>query len=212
MLGSLLLKAQMKYKMQYDHKAKPDQYRIGEWVLIKFPSEESGKQRKLSRPWHGPYRIMDLTDIDVTAIRIYFPEDGSIKVHQSCVSPCPVGFPAGYYWYSGKKQGPGHTPKWLEQVLQSQGTELDMVEKVDAQNKSDRPEEQDVQDRSDELERPYVQSNVDGSVDGDFQRNDSYLAIEPEVTQPYVAVGKRTRTREIRPPVHFRDQLRGADK
>lgn len=43
-------KAQMKYRVQYDRKAKPDQYRIGEWVLIKFPSEESGKQRKLSRP------------------------------------------------------------------------------------------------------------------------------------------------------------------
>ena len=51
-------KAQTKYKMQYDCKAKPDQYRIGEWVLIKFPSEESGKQRKLSKPWH-PYRIME---------------------------------------------------------------------------------------------------------------------------------------------------------
>ena len=72
----------MKYKVQYDHKAKPDRYRIGEWVLIKFPSEESGKQRKLSRTWHGPYRIMNLTDTDITAIRIYFPEDGSIKVHQ----------------------------------------------------------------------------------------------------------------------------------
>ena len=82
--------AQMKYKVQYDRKAKSDQYRIGEWVLVKFPSEESGKQRKLSRPWHGPYRVMSMTDTDVTAIKIYFPEDGSIKIHQSRVSPCPV--------------------------------------------------------------------------------------------------------------------------
>jgi len=35
-------KAQGNYKMQYDHKAN----RNGEWVLIKFPHEESGKQRK----------------------------------------------------------------------------------------------------------------------------------------------------------------------
>ena len=125
-------KAKMKYKVQYDRKAKPDRYRIGEWVLIKFPSEESGKQRKLSRPWHGPYRIMNLTDTDITAIRIYFPEDGSIKVHQSRVSPCPVGFPAGYYWYGGKKQGSGRPPKCLERVLQSQGVELDnrQIERV----------------------------------------------------------------------------------
>ena len=48
-------KAQMKYKVQYDHKAKLDQHRIGKWVLIKFPNEESGKQRKLSKSWHGTY-------------------------------------------------------------------------------------------------------------------------------------------------------------
>jgi len=60
----------MKYKVQYDRKAKPDQYRIGEWVLIKFPSEESGKQRKLSRPWHGPYRVISLKEADITAIKI----------------------------------------------------------------------------------------------------------------------------------------------
>ena len=81
---------------------------------------------------------MDLTDTDVTAIRIYFPKDGSIKVHQSLVSPCPVGFPAGYYWYGGKKQGPGHPPKWLGRVLQNQGTELDMVEEVDGKSTRDR--------------------------------------------------------------------------
>ena len=64
------------------------------WVLIKFPHEESGKQRKLSRPWHGAYLIMSLTDTDHTASRIYFPEDGPIKVHQSHVSPYSVRFPA----------------------------------------------------------------------------------------------------------------------
>ena len=38
-------KAQEKYKMQYDRKTKLDRYRIGEWVLIKFLWEESGKQK-----------------------------------------------------------------------------------------------------------------------------------------------------------------------
>ena len=134
--------AQMKYKVQYDRKAKPDQYRIGEWVLIKFPSEESGKQRKLSRPWHGPYRVMSLTDADITAIKIYFPEDGSIKVHQSRVSPCPVSFPAGYYWYGGRKQGPGHPPKWLERIFQNRDEKLEVRKETDIQY--DKPVEQDV--------------------------------------------------------------------
>ena len=85
-----------------------------------------------------------------------------------------------------------------------------MTENV--QNKSDRLEKQDVQNKSDGLEEQYVRSKIDGLVDGDFQGNDGFVAIEPEVTQPHVAVGKRTWTRDIRPPVRFRDQLGGADK
>ena len=50
-------RSQRKYKWQYDQKADEYRYRTGDWVLIRFPSEETGKQRKLSRPWHGPYRI-----------------------------------------------------------------------------------------------------------------------------------------------------------
>ena len=46
--------AQRKYKAQFDRKALPDRFQVGEWVLIRFPHEESGKNRKLSRPWHGP--------------------------------------------------------------------------------------------------------------------------------------------------------------
>ena len=72
---------QRKYKAYYDRKAKADRFRLGEWILIKFPHEESGKQGKLFRPWHGPYRIMKLTDSDITTIKIYFPEDSTIKVH-----------------------------------------------------------------------------------------------------------------------------------
>ena len=43
-------KAQARYKAQYDRKSSEPCYRVGDWVLIRFPSDESGKQRKLSRP------------------------------------------------------------------------------------------------------------------------------------------------------------------
>ena len=36
-------KAQARYRKYYE--------------LVRFPAEESGHLRKLSRPWHGPYRI-----------------------------------------------------------------------------------------------------------------------------------------------------------
>ena len=40
--------AQQKYKSSYDRGACPADYRVVDWVLINFPNEESGKERKLS--------------------------------------------------------------------------------------------------------------------------------------------------------------------
>ena len=36
---------------------------------LSFPQEESGKNRKLSRPWHGPYRVMQCNDPDLTVTK-----------------------------------------------------------------------------------------------------------------------------------------------
>ena len=43
------------------------QYKIGQWVLIRHPQEESGPNRKLSRPWHEPFRITGVEKTGVTA-------------------------------------------------------------------------------------------------------------------------------------------------
>ena len=52
-------------------------------------------------------------------INVYFPQDGQIRVHQSRVCLCPQDFPAGYYWYGGKRKGPGCPPKWVDRLLKS---------------------------------------------------------------------------------------------
>ena len=93
---------------------------MGDWILIRFPREETGKERKLSRPWHGPYRITECRTPDVTAIKVHCPQDGPIQVHQMRVTPCPVEFPAGYYWYGNKQVGPGRPPKWVERLLSAE--------------------------------------------------------------------------------------------
>ena len=111
-------KAQQRYKSFYDRKATEKDYHIGDWVLVRFPQDETGKQRKLSRPWHGPYRIMSRDDPDVSVSKVYFPQEGAIQVHQSRVCPCPSEFPAGYFWYGSKRRGPGHPPKWTEALMQ----------------------------------------------------------------------------------------------
>ena len=110
-------KAQKRYKCQYDKRATQVRFKIGQWVLVKFPHEESGRQRKLSRPWHGPYRVVACNDPDLTVVKVYFPEDGSIQIHQSRVSVCPSGFPAGFYWYGKKKRSTDCCPRWVKNLL-----------------------------------------------------------------------------------------------
>jgi len=50
--------AQKCYKQQYDKTARESKIKVGDWVLIYFAQEETGKNRKLSQPWYGPYRVI----------------------------------------------------------------------------------------------------------------------------------------------------------
>ncbi len=101
--------AQRRYKKYHDQHATPYNYRVGSWAFVRFPQLETGKKCKLSRPWHGPYRVVSVTNPDVCVVKVYFPEDGEIRIHQSRVKPCPVGFPAGAYLYKGRVS-PGNLP------------------------------------------------------------------------------------------------------
>ena len=110
-------KAQGRYKTQYDKKCKQVNFKLGDWIMIRFPHEESGKQRKLSRPWHGPYRIIQRNDPDVTAVKVYFPDETQIQVHQNRACHAPAQLPPGFYWYGGSRKSPGKIPKWLKRLL-----------------------------------------------------------------------------------------------
>ena len=52
-------------------------------------------------------------------MKVYYPQEGKLHVHQSRVCVCPQEFPAGFYWYGGKRKGPGCPPKWVDRLLQS---------------------------------------------------------------------------------------------
>ncbi len=44
----------------------------------RFQADETGRMRKLSRPWHGPYRVEQVQAPDVTVEKVYRPQDGAI--------------------------------------------------------------------------------------------------------------------------------------
>lgn len=117
-------KAQTKYKKYYDKArgAQPASLSVGKWVLVRFPQDETGSNRKLSRPWHGPYRIASKQDPDVCVGKVYFPQEPHIRVHELRVKRCPANFPASFYWYGGKRRGPGRHPSgspssWMHRTM-----------------------------------------------------------------------------------------------
>lgn len=76
-------KAQSTYKHYYDIKTEQQNLKVGDLMLVRFPHEEQGKLRKLSRPWHGPYRVVSRDDPDVTVVKMYFPQELAIQIHQT---------------------------------------------------------------------------------------------------------------------------------
>ena len=115
-------KSQERYKRNYDRRSTytTTPWRVGDWVMVHMPQDESGPQRKLSRPWHGPFRISSISDPDVLLTKVYFPQDCDIHVHQSRVKACPPQFPAGFFWYGGRRRGPGRPPRWVSEMLDTQ--------------------------------------------------------------------------------------------
>ena len=81
--ASCIQQAQKRYKKDYDQKAIVEKYLVGDWLLVKFPADETGKNHKLSQPWHGLYRVVEIREPDVTVVKVYRPQDGHIQVHKT---------------------------------------------------------------------------------------------------------------------------------
>ena len=110
-------KAQNCFKENYDQRSQDSTLRVGDWVLVKFPQEESGCLRKLSHPWHGPCWVTLLNSPDVTVTKVYPSEDGPLHVHLSPVQPYPPTFPHGFYCYGGAQYASRKIPKRVQLLL-----------------------------------------------------------------------------------------------
>ena len=74
--------------------------------------------RKLSRPWHGSYRITKVSGPNVTVSKVYYPQEAAIQVYQSRIKHYPPNFPARFYlfvWWKPEREG--KPPKWVEQLF-----------------------------------------------------------------------------------------------
>ena len=60
-------KAQRKQKEYYDRKTRLPTFRVGDRVFLFKPADKTGPARKFARPYHGPFRVIDM---DVNTARI----------------------------------------------------------------------------------------------------------------------------------------------
>ena len=122
--AKFIQKAQQNQKDQHTSSSK---LKVGDWILIHFPHEESGKYCKLSRLWHRPYRIISCNNPDITAFKIFIPSDPPVQVHQSRVNRCPLSFPNDFYWYGGKRSKPGRPTKRIQKQLDAIDAQMDKL-------------------------------------------------------------------------------------
>ena len=78
--------------------------------------------------------------MDVSAVKVYFPLEDMIKVHQTRVKPCPDGLLECYYWCGSRRKGPGQPPKWVEKILSDVIEEPEDEEPKDEEPEDEQPE------------------------------------------------------------------------
>ena len=163
---------------------------------MRFPQEEVGKMRKLSRPWHGPYCVLSKEEPDITVAKVYFPQDKTIRVHMSRVTPCPSELPPGFYWYGTKRHSAGRPPKWVQQLL-SKDAEVSV---------NDVSEESDPLATSDsgDTDNDEPQETSDGSGEAESEaavnttprpRDQERYSLRSRVTAPKRLMVVQTRSR-----------------
>ena len=185
---------QQRNKERYDQRVHTKKLKVGDWVLVRFPQEESGKQRKLSKPWHGPYRIIQKTESDVTTVPVHFPESGSIQVHISRVSPCPLKWPVGFYWYGGNRLSRGKVPSWVDRLLEV-GKEAPIEDIQDNQDEDDTNKEvEDVNNETKEGTEEEIEEDTEEGIEEETENNHTSGVAPKEGAPPTGRYNLRPRT------------------
>ena len=174
--------AQKHYKQQYDKKIRTIDVKIGDWVMVRFPQEESGRLRKLSQPWHGPYRVIRKNDPDLCVSEVYFPDRSTIQVHQSRVCKCPLLLPPGFYWYGGRRKNIEKIPQWLQQLDTTDDIAMATAE---AQGDNTAAPTGELQDDDSTMARLEDMSDDNAQEDGTEEEEDTQDDTDETVNKRY---------------------------
>lgn len=76
-------------KSVYDCSAKAPSFHEGKWVFLYKPAEKTGAARKLVRPFHGPYRVVEMDTNIAKVRRVDHPVEEPILVAIEWLCRCP---------------------------------------------------------------------------------------------------------------------------
>jgi len=165
--------------------------KLGIGSLVKFPHEETWNNVTLpTMAW----TILCGDDPDLTVVKIYFPQDEQIQIHQTRVIPCPADFPAGYYWYGRKRHSPGRPAQWLE-------TLADVLETDDTNHLGAK----ESQEQS-ELESG-AESEAESEAISDEEATHTHTVPEPESNR--AQSNRYTLRSRVKPPARLMDLSSG---
>ena len=101
-----ITRAQKRQKTSYDRRCRPPQFREGERVFLFKPAEKTGETGKFARPFHGPFRIIELESNTVKIRRVDRPGEEPILVALDRLRRCPEEL-ADNYWPPDKTRERG---------------------------------------------------------------------------------------------------------
>ena len=80
--------SQERQKNYYDRKAK-SVFKAGDRVFLYKSSEKKGKAHKFARPFHGPYRVLEVTSNNANIRPVDKPDAEPILVALDRLRSCP---------------------------------------------------------------------------------------------------------------------------
>ena len=83
------VKAQKKQERVYDRHSRLKTFQEGDRVMVYMPVKQSGKNHKLSWPYFGPHRVLEVHPNGLTARPVDRPNEQSIRLNQDRVTASP---------------------------------------------------------------------------------------------------------------------------
>ena len=115
---SRIEEAQSRQKQQYDRGIKECRFQIGQRVFVYKPSEIQQKAWKFSHPYHGPFRIIKLTDSNGALVRpTTRPDDPLMLVNFDRLRPCRSEIPDDACWLGTKRIRKPKKPQGLQKKM-----------------------------------------------------------------------------------------------